>query len=69
MTPQQHVEQVLEKCLSVFPSDGDRHVDTFMDMIFNGHMSKEMAGILSRIIENPNCVYVIKKDGTLKVLD
>jgi hypothetical protein len=69
MTPQQHVEKVIEKCLEVFPSDGDRHVDVFSDMIFKGSMDERMARILSHIIENPNCVYIVKADGTLKILD
>ena len=69
MTPQQHVERVIEKCLDVFPSDGDRHVDTFMNMIFDGSMDIRMAEMLSYIIENPNCVYIVKSDGTLKILE
>lgn len=69
MTPQQHVERVIEKCLDVFPSDGDRHVDTFMNMIFDGSMDIRMAEMLSHIIENPNCVYIVKSDGTLKILE
>jgi hypothetical protein len=38
-------------------------------MIFHGRMDIRMATILSRIIENPNCVYIVKTDGTLKILE
>ena len=69
MTPQQNVETVIEKCLSVFPPDGSEHVDVFSDMIFHGRMDIRMATILSRIIEDPNCVYIVKSDGTLKILE
>ena len=69
MTPQQHVETVIEKCLNVFPPDGDAHVHAFDNMIFDGVIDIKMATILTHIIENPNCVYIVKTDGTLKILD
>jgi hypothetical protein len=28
-----------------------------------------MASIIVRIIEDPNCVYIVKSDGTLKILE
>jgi hypothetical protein len=69
MTPQQYVETVIEKCLNVFPPDGDAHLDTFGELVFNGSMDVNMATILTHIIENPNCVYIVKADGTLKLVD
>ena len=69
MTPQQHVETVIEKCLNVFPPDGDAHLDTLSELVFNGSIDVKMATILTHIIENPNCVYIVKADGTLKLVD
>lgn len=69
MTAQQHVEFVIEQCLESFPPDGDAHLDTLSDLVFNGSMDVKMATILTHIIENPNCVYIVKTDGTLKILD
>jgi hypothetical protein len=32
-------------------------------------MPESMASMITKIIENPNCVYIVKADGTLKILD
>jgi len=32
-------------------------------------MHEGMARIITEIIENPNCVYIVKTDGTLKILE
>ena len=69
MTAQQHVEFVIEQCLETFPPDGDAHVHAFGNMIFDGVIDIKMANILTHIIENPNCVYIVKTDGTLKILE
>jgi len=31
-------------------------------------MPESMASMVVKIIENPNCIYVVKADGTLKIL-
>jgi hypothetical protein len=32
-------------------------------------MHENMASIIVRIIEDSNCVYIVKSDGTLKILE
>jgi hypothetical protein len=32
-------------------------------------MHEGMARIITEIIENENCVYIVKTDGTLKILE
>jgi hypothetical protein len=32
-------------------------------------MPESMASMITKIIESPNCVYIVKADGTLKILD
>ena len=32
-------------------------------------MPEKMASMITKIIEDPNCVYIVKADGTLKILE
>ena len=69
MTPQLHVERVLTRCFEVYPPNGKEHRKFFQNLVKQGSMHENMASIIVRIIENPNCVYIVKADGTLKILE
>jgi len=69
MNPQLHVERVLTRCFEVYPSNGKEHRKFFKNLVKQGSMPENMASMIVRIIENPNCVYIVKADGTLKILD
>lgn len=69
MNPQHHVETVLERCFEVYPPNGREHRKFFKGLVKQGSMPESMARNISKIIEDPNCVYVVKADGTLKILD
>ena len=68
MNPQLHVERVLKRCFEVYPPRGKEHRKFFNDLVKQGSMHENMASMIVRIIENPNCVYIVKSDGTLKIL-
>ena len=69
MNSQEHVERVLTRCFEVYLPKGKRHRKFFKNLVKQGSMPENMASMIVRIIENPNCVYIVKADGTLKVLD
>ena len=69
MTPQYQVERVLKRCFEVYPANGREHRKFFNNLVKQGSMHENMASIIVRIIENPNCVYIVKTDGTLKILE
>jgi len=69
MTPQYQVERVLKRCFEVYPPNGKEHRKFFQNLVNQGSMHENMASIIVRIIENPNCVYIVKSDGTLKILE
>ena len=69
MNPQQHVNTVLERCFEVYPPKGKRHRKFFKNLVSKGSMPENMASMITKIIEDPNCVYIIKADGTLKILE
>ena len=68
MTPQLHVERVLIRCFEVYPPNGKEHRKFFKNLVKQGSMHENMASIIVSIIEDPNCVYIVKSDGTLKIL-
>lgn len=68
MTPQLHVERVLTRCFEVYPPNGKEHRKFFKNLVKQGSIPENMAIMIVRIIENPNCVYIVKADGTLKIL-
>jgi len=68
MNPQLHVETVLKRCFEVYPPRGKEHRKFFNDLVKQGSMHENMASMIVRIIEDPNCVYIVKSDGTLKIL-
>ena len=68
MNPQHHVETVLERCFEVYPPSGKEHRKFFKNLVQQGSMPESMASMVVKIIENPNCIYVVKADGTLKIL-
>ena len=68
MNPQLHVERVLKRCFEVYPPRGKEHRKFFNDLVKQGSMHENMASIIVSIIEDPNCVYIVKSDGTLKIL-
>ncbi len=67
--PQQHVNTVLERCFEVYPPRGRKHRKFFKNLVSQGSMPESMASMITKIIEDPNCVYIVKADGTLKILD
>jgi hypothetical protein len=69
MNPQHHVETVLERCFEVYPPNGKKHRKLFKGLVKQGSMPENMASMITKIIEDPNCIYVVKADGTLKILD
>ena len=69
MNPQQHVNTVLERCFEVYPPKGKQHLRFFKSLVKNGSMPESMASMITKIIEDPNCVYIVKADGTLKILE
>lgn len=69
IAPQEHVERVLTRCFEVYPPRGKQHRKFFKNLVKQGSMPESMASMIVRIIENPNCVYIVKADGTLKILD
>jgi hypothetical protein len=69
MNPQQHVNTVLERCFEVYPPKGKQHRRFFKSLVRQGSMPESMASIIVKIIEDPNCVYIVKADGTLKILE
>jgi hypothetical protein len=69
MTPQHHVERVLKRCFEVYPPNGKEHRKFFQNLVKQGGMHENMASIIVRIIEDSNCVYIVKSDGTLKILE
>jgi len=66
--PQQHVNTVLERCFDVYPPKGKKHKKFFKRLVRQGSMPEKMASMITKIIEDPNCVYTVKVDGTLKIL-
>ena len=69
MNPQQHVNTVLERCFEVYPPNGKGHRKFFKNLVSKGSMPENMASMITKIIEDPNCVYIVKADGTLKILE
>jgi len=69
MNPQQHVNTVLERCFEVYPPNGKRHRKFFKNLVSNGSMPENMASMITKIIEDPNWAYIVKTDGTLKILE
>jgi len=69
MNPQQHVNTVLKRCFEVYPPKGKRHRKFFKRLVSQGSMHESMASMITKIIEDPNCIYIVKVDGTLKILD
>ena len=65
--PQQYVETILKKCLEVFPPNKKKHNKFFKSLVDNGYIPKKMSKMIIKIIENPNCNYTVKSDGTLKI--
>ena len=65
--PQQYVETILKKCLEVYPPNGKKHNKFFKTLVDNGDIPEKMSKMIIKIIENPNCNYTIKSDGTLKI--
>ena len=48
---------------------GKRHRKFFKNLVSKGSMPENMASMITKIIEDPNCVYIVKADGTLKILE
>ena len=69
MNPQQHVNTVLKRCFEVYPPKGKKHRKFFKNLVSKGSMPENMASMITKIIEDPNCVYIVKADGTLKILE
>jgi len=69
IAPQEHVERVLTRCFEVYPPSGKEHRKFFKNLVKQGSIPENIASKIVRIIENPNCVYIVKADGTLKILD
>ena len=69
IAPQEHVERVLERCFEVYPPNGRKHRKFFKNLVKEGSMPESMASMITKIIEDPNCVYIVKADGTLKILE
>ena len=69
MNPQEHVERVLKRCFEVYQPKGRQHRKFFKNLVKQGSMPENMASMIVKIIENPNCVYIVKTDGTLKILE
>ena len=69
MNPQLHVETVLTRCFEVYPPKGKEHRKFFKNLVRQGSVHENMASMIVRIIEDPNCVYIVKSDGTLKILE
>jgi hypothetical protein len=69
MIPQHQVERVLKRCFEVYPPNGKEHRKFFQNLVKQGSIPENMASIIVRIIEDPNCVYIVKSDGTLKILE
>tara|TARA_R110000868_G_scaffold103015_1_gene283754 strand:- start:1653 stop:1862 length:210 start_codon:yes stop_codon:yes gene_type:complete len=69
MNPKHHVETVLSRCFEVYPAKGKKHRKFFKTLVKKGSMSEIMASMIIKIIENPNCIYVVKADGTLRILE
>ena len=69
MNPQEHVERVLKRCFEVYPPRERQHRKFFKNLVRQGSMPENIASTIVRIIENPNCVYIVKADGTLKILE
>jgi hypothetical protein len=55
--------------LQVYPPNGKNHRKFFKNLVDQGSMPEKMASMITKIIEDPNCVYVVKDDGTLKILE
>ena len=55
--------------LEVYPPKGKQHLRFFKSLVKNGSMPESMASMITKIIEDPNCVYIVKADGTLKILE
>ena len=68
MNPQLHVETVLKRCFEVYKPKGKEHRKFFKRLVEQGSMPENMASMITKIIEDPNCVYIVKADGTLKIL-
>lgn len=69
MNPQEHVERVLKRCFEAYPPKGKEHRKFFNNLVNQGSMPEKMASTIVKIIEDPNCVYIVKADGTLKILE
>jgi len=59
----------LKRCFEVYPPNGKEHRKFFHNLVKQGSMHENMASIIVRIIEDYNCVYIVKSDGTLKILE
>ena len=68
MNPQLDVENVLKRCFEVYPPKGRKHRKFFKNLVKQGSMPESMASMITKIIENPNYVYIVKADGTVKIL-
>lgn len=66
MNPQQHVETVLKRCFELCPK---KRKMFFNNLVKQGSMPEKMASMITTIIEDPNCVYIVRADGTLKILE
>ena len=69
IAPQEHVQNVLKRCFEVYPPKGRKHRKFFKNLVKEGSMPESMASMITKIIENPNCVYIVKTDGTLNILE
>ena len=69
IAPQEHVERVLTRCFDIYPPNGKEHRKFFKSLVKQGSMPENIASTIVSIIENPNCVYIVKADGTLKILE
>ena len=58
----------MTRCFEVYPHNGQEHRKFFKNLVKQGSIPENMAIMIVRIIENPNCVYIVKADGTLKIL-
>ena len=59
----------MKRCFEVYTPNGKEHRKFFQNLVKQGSIPENMASIIVRIIENPNCVYIVKSDGTLKILE
>jgi len=59
---------VLKRCFEVYKPKGKEHRKFFKRLVEQGSMPENMASMITKIIEDPNCVYIVKADGTLKIL-